>query len=87
MVLVMDLATGQAIHTTTIQIPMALRVQIKEKGMTIPGALKEGWKALNERPSWNEELREVQANMDKYRAQMMRYQLRLKELGEKIEND
>ena len=83
----MDIATGQSGFTTTLQIPMALRQEIKARGMTIRGAMIEGWKALNERKHWNDELREVKANMDKYRAQMMRYQLRLKELGEKIDGE
>lgn len=81
----MDIATDKARFTTTLQIPMKLRQEIKEKGMTINGALVQGWAAMQERKHWNTEIEEVQKNLDKYRAKMMEYRMELHKLGKKVE--
>lgn len=77
----MDIATkAVGRYTTTVQIPISLRKEIEAAGMTINGALISGWKAMQERKQVNEELREVMANMNRYRGAMLRLNDRVKEL-------
>ncbi len=81
----MDIATNTARYTTTLQIPVKLRQEIKESGMSIHGALVAGWAAIQERKHWNAEINRVEANMDKYRSKMMEYRMELHKMGKKVE--
>lgn len=69
-------------HQTTIEIPIGMAKDIKDRGMTYTGAFLQGWKAINERKSWNEEIDSVQKNLDAYRLRMIKAEQRLRELGE-----
>jgi len=82
----MDIATDTARFTTTIQIPMGLRQQIKNAGMTINGALIQGWAAMQERKTWNAEIARVEANLERYRTKMIEYRAELERLGQKVED-
>lgn len=81
----MDLATNQGMHQTTVMIPVAMAHWVKEQGMTYNGAFRMGIKAMQERKSWNDELREIQGNMARYQARMIRAEQRLRELGQQVE--
>lgn len=72
-------------HETTVKIPVAMAAWIKEQGMTYAGAFRMGIKAMQERKTWNDELREIQGNMQKYQARMIKAEMRLRELGEKVD--
>ena len=63
----MDIATGRKDFTTTVTIPLSLRQEIKNKGMTVNGALMEGWRAIQERQNANQEIFELRENMNRYR--------------------
>lgn len=81
----MDFLTKPATHETTVRIPVADAQWVKDNGMTFSGAFRMGLKAMQERKSWNEELRDVTANMEKYRARMLRLEEELRALGKKVE--
>jgi len=76
----MDIANGNARFTTTVQIPMKLRQEIKAAGMTVNGALIAGWQSIQERKAGNSELADVRANMEKYRSAYLRLKDRVDEL-------
>lgn len=76
----MDLPTGQARFTTTIQIPMWLRRDIKLAGFTINGAMIAGWEAIQKQKVENQEIKEVMINMEKYRSAYLRLKDRVEEL-------
>lgn len=80
----MDIATGNSRFTTTVQIPMKLREEIKAAGMTINGALIAGWAAMRDRKTENSEVSEVRANMEKYRSAWLRTNDRVRELEKEI---
>ena len=79
----MDIANNTGKFVTTIQISLALRQEIKNRGMTINGALIEGWAAIKERQNGNEMLKEVQENLEKYRSAWLRLKERVEELEKK----
>ena len=84
----MDIATGNSRFTTTVQIPMKLREEIKAAGMTINGALIAGWSALQDRKHVNQEIAEIRANMEKYRAAYLRMKDRVDALeATEVPND
>lgn len=68
----MDVQTNTARHTTTIQVPMWLAMEIKNEGMTYVGAMVAGWNAIKERKTHNSEYAALRANMDKYRDAYLR---------------
>jgi len=76
----MDIALDKARYTTTLQIPMQLRMEIKAAGMTINGALIAGWNAIKERKEKNIEVMEIRQNMEKYRSAYLRLKDRVDEL-------
>jgi len=47
---------------------MSLRMEIKARGMTINGALIEGWKALEERKEWRTEIETRDRSLDRAKA-------------------
>lgn len=59
-------------YVTTIQISQGLRYAIKSKGMSLSGALLQGWIAIEERKNWNEQMRAMRETMEKYRAEAIR---------------
>jgi len=76
----MDIANNNGKFVTTVQISLALRQEIKNKGMTINGALIEGWQAIKERQEGNILLKEMAENLEKYRAAWLRLKDRVEEL-------
>lgn len=65
--------TDRAKERTTVDIPKWLKVQIKGKGMTIAGALAEGWIAIHERQEANQTISDLRREMEEYRLNMVKY--------------
>lgn len=49
----------RAKYVTTVQIPMWMRREIKESGLTINGALIAGWQAIKERKNVNRDMEQL----------------------------
>jgi len=67
-------------YVTTVQIPIQLREEIKAAGMTVNGALMAGWEAMQERKGANDEIRDLRANLNRYRDAWLKLQRRVNEL-------
>lgn len=78
----MDIATNKAGYVTTIQMPLEMRQEIKNRGMTIQGALKAGMLAMDELKKANQEIAELKLNMDRYRRGYIRLTNELSMRGE-----
>lgn len=76
----MDIALGQAKFVTTVQIPMKLRQEIKAAGYTMNGVITAGFNALMKENELRQDIRDLQANMDKYRSSYVRVRARLDQL-------
>ncbi len=63
----MDIATGRKDFITTVNIPLGLRQEIKNAGMTVNGALIAGWAAIKDAKHANQEIFELRENMNRYR--------------------
>lgn len=84
----MDIATDSSKFVTTVQIPLRLRQEIKGAGMTVNGALIAGWAAIQERKHVNQEIADIRANMEKYRAAYLRMKDRVDALeAAEVPND
>ena len=55
---------------TSIEVSDETYKEIKSKGMTLRGAFREGWKALQERPATNEHIRQLEENIRKYQRRL-----------------
>jgi len=75
----MDIKSGESRFTTTLQMPVWLRQEIKSKGMTVHGALLTGWQAIKERQSTNQEIAELKAS---YQSLSRAHQKTLTELAD-----
>ena len=78
----MDIATNKAGYTTTLQMPLEMRQEIKRRGMTIQGALKAGMLAMDELKKANQEISDLKLNMDRYRRGYIRLSNELNMRGE-----
>jgi len=83
----MDIATDKARFTTTLQIPLKLRQDIKNAGMTINGALVQGWAAMQQQKEANQLISDIRQEKEEYRLNMVKYRDRWLALMEEKKHD
>lgn len=69
--------------TTTIQIPVWLAHDIKNAGMTYPGAMVAGWNALQAQREANQQIANLRMELEDVRKNMIKYRDRWMEMMEK----
>lgn len=65
--------TERAKMTTTIQIPIWLAHEIKNAGMTYPGAMVHGWNAIQQEKQANQTISDLRRELESNRALLKRY--------------
>lgn len=68
----MDIYPKQGKMMTSVLIPIAVRRQIKERNMTIVGAIIEGLKAIDERKTWNSEKEARLKSLEEFKADIIK---------------
>ncbi len=79
----MDISNNVAMCTTTVQIPVKLRMDIKARDMTVKGALIQGWAALEEKQRWQGQLAETNRYLDRAKSTIAELRQRITLLEEK----
>ncbi len=70
--------------TTSIQIPVWLAKEIKDSGMTYPGAMVAGWNAIQAQKEASQQIANLRLEVKEYRENMTKYRDRwLQSIDEK----